>query len=90
MTTHELKIWPEFFEMDLTVKPFEIRKNDRNYKTGDILVLKNGTRTKRRIPEEKERLKLHVYFRLSVYNLVGFAWVLKKNEQTIQARSFLR
>ena len=90
MTTHELKIWTEFFEMDLTVKPFEIRKNDRNYKTGDILVLKNGTRTKKHIPGELKRFLLRVYSRLSVYNLVGFAWVLKKNEQTIQARSFLR
>lgn len=38
---HELKIWPEYFEaVKSGKKTFEIRKNDRNFKEGDILVLK--------------------------------------------------
>ena len=37
---HELKILPEFFEpVSNEYKTFELRKNDRDYKTGDILVL---------------------------------------------------
>lgn len=41
MTTHELKILPEYFEaVSSGLKDFEIRKNDRDYKVGDILVLK--------------------------------------------------
>ena len=40
MTIHNLKTWPEFF---LSVwdgtKPFEYRKNDRDYKVKDILLL---------------------------------------------------
>ncbi|EAC8001172.1 DUF3850 domain-containing protein [Listeria monocytogenes] len=40
MTVHKLKILPEFFEKKRTlVKAFEIRKNDRNFKVGDTLVL---------------------------------------------------
>lgn len=38
---HELKTWPEYFqEVFLMHKNFEIRKNDRNFQTGDILILK--------------------------------------------------
>lgn len=38
---HELKILPEFFEAVTSGrKQFEIRKNDRNFKVGDQLILK--------------------------------------------------
>lgn len=38
---HELKIHPEYFKaVVLGDKTFEIRKNDRNYSVGDLLVLK--------------------------------------------------
>ena len=37
---HELKILPEYFEaVAAGNKTFEIRKNDRNYKVGDTLIL---------------------------------------------------
>lgn len=39
--THELKILPEYYEaVALRRKTFEIRKNDRDFKAGDTLVLK--------------------------------------------------
>lgn len=39
--THELKIWPEYFEeIRLETKKFEIRKDDRAFRTGDILYLR--------------------------------------------------
>lgn len=38
---HELKTWSEYFNAVWDgVKQFEVRKNDRNYQVGDILVLK--------------------------------------------------
>lgn len=38
---HSLKILPGYFEDVLSgIKTFEIRKNDRNYKVGDKLILK--------------------------------------------------
>lgn len=37
---HPLKTWPNFFELiESGVKTFELRKNDRNYRAGDILFL---------------------------------------------------
>ncbi|BDX48164.1 DUF3850 domain-containing protein [Enterococcus hirae] len=39
--THELKILPEYFEAVTSGrKQFEIRKNDRDYKVGDLLILR--------------------------------------------------
>jgi len=39
--THELKIWTEYIRPVITgIKTFEIRKNDRDFKVGDILILK--------------------------------------------------
>ena len=40
MTVHRLKSWPEFFEPLLDgSKTFELRKNDRDYRVGDHLLL---------------------------------------------------
>ncbi len=50
MKTHELKTLPEYFELVRTeVKNFEVRKNDRDFKVGDLLILKewNGEYTGR-------------------------------------------
>lgn len=39
--THELKTWPKFFDAVVSgAKNFEIRKNDREFMVGDILLLK--------------------------------------------------
>lgn len=39
--THELKVWTEFWDdLDMGIKTFEVRKNDRDFKVGDTLVLK--------------------------------------------------
>ncbi len=38
--THYLKTWPEFFEASQKgLKNFEVRKNDRQFEVGDILIL---------------------------------------------------
>lgn len=38
---HELKTWPEYFnEVIMNRKPFEVRKNDRNFSVGDWLYLR--------------------------------------------------
>jgi uncharacterized protein DUF3850 len=38
---HELKVWPPFYDMvDDGSKPFEIRKDDRDFKVGDLCLMK--------------------------------------------------
>jgi len=40
MKTHELKTWQPYFDLlKKDIKPFELRKDDRDYQTGDILKL---------------------------------------------------
>lgn len=37
---HELKISPEYFDaVAQDIKPFEVRKNDRGFMVGDVLIL---------------------------------------------------
>lgn len=39
--THELKIWPEYFEAVVSgIKTFEVRKNDHDFKVDDTLHLR--------------------------------------------------
>ena len=41
MTIYELKTWKEYFEeVFMGRKTFEVRENDRGFKKGDILILK--------------------------------------------------
>lgn len=41
MKIHELKTLPKFFKAQVTGnKQFEVRKNDRDFQVGDILILK--------------------------------------------------
>jgi hypothetical protein len=38
---HDLKCWPQFYgDVESGAKPFEVRKNDRDYKVGDVLLLR--------------------------------------------------
>jgi len=46
---HDLKTWPEYFaEIANGNKTFELRKNDRNFEPGDVLVLQEWN------PESKD------------------------------------
>jgi hypothetical protein len=39
-TTHELKLWPQYFEQVRNGRmKFQLRRNDRDYKVGDQLLL---------------------------------------------------
>lgn len=45
---HELKTWIEYFQLiNSGVKPFELRKNDRGFKTGHELLLREYDKNKK-------------------------------------------
>lgn len=45
-TTHEVKSWPREFEAMIDgIKNFEVRRNDRDYQPGDVLVLREWVPT---------------------------------------------
>lgn len=54
--THALKTWPEFFQkVKSGIKSFELRKNDRDFKLGDSLLLQEyNPETKKYTGEEWE------------------------------------
>lgn len=63
MKFHSLKSWPEYFKLTMSGdKDFEIRKNDRDYKVGDVCQLfewKEGRYTGNRSPYYRVRYVLY-------------------------------
>lgn len=56
MITHDLKTWPEYFEAVWEGKKlFEVRKNDRHFRVGDQLCLREWN------PGTREYTGRHVY-----------------------------
>ena len=44
MTEHRIKLAPRYFnDVSLGLKPFEVRRNDRDYQAGDIAILQEWT-----------------------------------------------
>lgn len=62
---HDLKTWPEYFEAVASgAKPFEVRKDDRDFSVGDILHLLEY------VPEEARFTGRHLQ-RAVTYRLAG-------------------
>jgi len=56
---HYLKCWPKYFAQARSgLKPFEIRKNDRDFTIGDVLVLMEW------LPDEKRFTGRDIYRRV--------------------------
>jgi hypothetical protein len=69
MTIHELKILPEYYNaVRFGDKRFEIRKNDRDYHTGDILRLKEWD-GKQYTGEELDAVVRYIYHGTDEYGL---------------------
>lgn len=69
MKTHHLKTWPEYFQaVARGDKRFELRKDDRDFRRGDILILQEYD------PNEREYTGKELTFRIS-YILRGGEWL---------------
>jgi hypothetical protein len=66
MKTHELKSWPEFFDPVFKgEKTFELRRNDRDYRPGDLLILREWE------PREGGKYSGRAFHALVTYVLTG-------------------
>jgi hypothetical protein len=56
---HELKTWKEYFQLVVSGKKFfELRKNDRDFKTGDELLLKEYDKESQKYTGRKLHLRI--------------------------------
>ena len=63
---HRLKTWPEYFQAILAGhKTFEVRKNDRDFRVGDLLILAEYE------PNEEPGYTSRILYRLVSYVLPG-------------------
>ena len=80
---HDLKILPEYFDaVQSGIKNFEIRKNDRGYKVGDILLLREwyrGKYTGRQICKKVQ----YIYFGDGTYGLSAEYCILGLQTSTV-------
>lgn len=73
MAVHELKVCSTIFrDIDLGIKTFEFRKNDRNFKVGDTLFLRSwNTETGNYVGRGGRGIDLHSCTRLVTYIING-------------------
>ncbi|MCB2378645.1 DUF3850 domain-containing protein [Hymenobacter sp. BT635] len=69
--THELKIWPACFTaVESGAKPFDVRENDRDFRVGDVLLL-------REYEPETEQYSGRTVLRAVSYVLLGGSFGLE-------------
>ena len=84
MTTHELKILPKWFlDVARYQKNFEIRKADRDYKVGDVLLLREYDRG-RYTGNQCFRTIEYIYKGDGTFGLSEEFWVLGLETQKIK------
>lgn len=90
MSSHELKTWPAYFEAVLDGrKPFEVRRDDRNFQVGDTLFLREFD------PLHNTYTGRYAY-RLVTFILRGEPWlregycVMGLSEHLARAREYLK
>jgi hypothetical protein len=56
MKIHTVKIWPDYFNaVKSKIKTFEIRENDRDYKPGDVIIMREWDPKTRKYTGRKSR-----------------------------------
>lgn len=69
---HELKIWPEYFKPVMEgFKTFEVRFNDRKFKVGDYVTLKEWDKEKKEYTGKEGFFVITYVLPLSMVSLEG-------------------
>lgn len=68
--THALKTWPEYYrEVVNGNKTFELRKDDRDFKSGDTVILQGYDPEVRKYTGEETKFKIGFVYRGSEFGL---------------------
>lgn len=77
MTEHKLKLNDRYFDAVANgIKTFEIRRNDRDYKVGDTLVLRKVNDDGKFLTYADDNLGLNLYYEIKV----AVTYILTHNE----------
>lgn len=77
MTEHELKTWPEYFQAVWKgLKKFEVRKNDRDFKVGDTLYLREWDPVTEKYTGREARVEVTYVFVGAGYMGLGSGYVV--------------
>ncbi len=72
-TTHEVKILTQFYNRVFTEqKTFEIRKNDRDYQVGDILLMREFDPEKREYINHSQPISARIVYMSAFEQKEGF------------------
>jgi len=73
MTSHDLKCWPGCFADIMAYdKTFEVRKNDRDFKVGDILILREWDPSRKDYTGAVTRREVTYVISLELFGIPGF------------------
>lgn len=76
--THELKLWPGFFDRVLDgTKTFEVRRMDRSYQVGDDLVLREWNRHTRDYTGRRLRVRITYIAQPHALAMVFEGWPMR-------------
>jgi len=68
--THALKTWPAYYEEVVSGnKPFELRKDDREFKSGDVVILQEYDPLRKKYTGEEEKFKIGFIYRGTEFGL---------------------
>lgn len=80
MSEHELKTWPDYFDLvRLGIKTFELRIDDRGFQPYDTLILKEYCPISRTYSGKTVRVRVKYVLRLNAYRDVkGVQWAIAR------------
>jgi len=86
VTVHDLKSWPHFFRaLQGGYKPFEVRRNDRDYKTGDYLRLREWDPLSERFTGQELVVRVVTVYDLTPIGCPGYvAMALRPDSEAVR------
>jgi len=83
-TVHRLKTWPKYYkEVIAGRKTFEIRKNDRNFKKGDIVILEEFDPESQKYTGKTSTFRITYLFNIYEFNSIPDLSKIEKDPEIV-------